>query len=117
MVVFWRRRREARKARFVEEAVDAKVKRVVVTPCRAARRLASSASGIRWPIPGVASIATCGGLLFSILLLAVACLATVGVVGASCWRSMEGYVVHAASDFIGEWCLFDVAMVRQTWGG
>nr|CAB3490206.1 unnamed protein product [Digitaria exilis] len=55
--------REARKARWVEEAVEAKVMSVEVTPWRVARRLASSAMGIRWPIPGVTSIATCGGEL------------------------------------------------------
>uniref|UniRef100_A0A0A9EZB7 Uncharacterized protein n=1 Tax=Arundo donax TaxID=35708 RepID=A0A0A9EZB7_ARUDO len=52
---------DARNARCVADAVDAKVRSVAVAPCRDARRLASSASGIRWPIPGVTSIATCGG--------------------------------------------------------
>uniref|UniRef100_A0A804NJQ9 Uncharacterized protein n=1 Tax=Zea mays TaxID=4577 RepID=A0A804NJQ9_MAIZE len=52
---------EARNARCVADAVDANVMSVDVTPWRWARRFASSASGIRWPIPGVASIATCGG--------------------------------------------------------
>jgi hypothetical protein len=54
--------RDARNARCVAEAVDAKVTSVVVMPpWREDRRFASSANGIRWPIPGVASIATCGG--------------------------------------------------------
>jgi hypothetical protein len=47
---------DARNARCV---ADAKVMSVVVIPRRAARSLASSASRIRWPIPGVASMATC----------------------------------------------------------
>ena len=42
------------------DAVDANVMSVAVAPCRDASRFASSASGIRCPIPGVASIATCG---------------------------------------------------------
>lgn len=53
--------REARKARCVADAVEAKAMSVVVMPGRAARRFASSASVIRWPIPGVAIITTCGG--------------------------------------------------------
>lgn len=53
--------REARKARCVVDEVEAKVYSVAVTPCREARRFASSAIGIRCPIPGVASSATCGG--------------------------------------------------------
>ncbi|WVZ50738.1 hypothetical protein U9M48_001965 [Paspalum notatum var. saurae] len=53
--------REARNARCVAEAVDAKVSSVEVSPWREDRRFASSASGIRCPMPGVASIATCGG--------------------------------------------------------
>ena len=49
----------ARNARSMADAVDAKVNSVIVAPCCAARHLASSASGIRWPIPNVASITMC----------------------------------------------------------
>ena len=51
--------RYARNARSVADVVDAKVNSVIVAPCCTARRLASSARGIRWPIPNVASITMC----------------------------------------------------------
>jgi hypothetical protein len=52
---------DARNACCVADAADAKLMSMVEMSCRTARTLASSASGIRWPNPGVASMVTCKG--------------------------------------------------------
>ena len=43
------------------DVADAKLMSMVGMSRRTARSLASSASGIRWPNPGVASMVTCKG--------------------------------------------------------